>query len=110
MTVLPGMTARVEVATNGAVEGIIIPFDKVVERNGDQWVFLSVKEPGSDEPAGEEGVVLARKVRLGARLGNRVMIEEGLQEGDVLITSGFASLSPDKKVNITLLGKTGELK
>ena len=108
--VLPGMTARVEVATNGAVEGIIVPFDKVVERNGDLWVFLSVKESGSDEPAGEEGVVLVRKVRLGARLGNRVMIEEGLQEGDVLITSGFASLSPDKDVKLTLLGKTGDFK
>ena len=108
--VLPGMTARVELETNGAVEGILIPFDKVIEREGDLWVFLSVESQESQEAAREDGVALARKVRLGARLGNRVIIEEGLSEGDVLISSGFASLSPGKKVNLTLLGKSGDFK
>lgn len=106
--ILPGMTARVEVQTNVAMEGIIIPFDRIIEREGKLWVFLAVSPQDNKTPAIEQGVAQLREVNLGARLGNRVTVNNGLQEGDVLISSGFSSLTPGSPVNLTILGNTGE--
>jgi multidrug efflux pump subunit AcrA (membrane-fusion protein) len=63
--ILPGMTARVDIETNDVLEGIIIPVDKLIEREGKKWVYLA-----------EDGIVTPREVVLGTRLGNRVVVEQ----------------------------------
>jgi membrane fusion protein (multidrug efflux system) len=94
--ILPGMTARVDIETNDVLEGIIIPVDKLIEREGKKWVYLA-----------EDGIVTPREVVLGTRLGNRVVVEQGLTEGEILISSGFSSLAPGYPVALTILGDSG---
>lgn len=107
--VRPGMTARAQVRTNDTQEGVIIPFDKVIERDGKKWVFLAIgAEKAVESDQSEHYVVEARQVVLGSRLGNRVIVVKGLTPGEVLIGSGFSSLVPGSLVTLTLLGKSGE--
>ncbi len=96
--VKPGMTARVDVETPNTGESIIIPFDSIIEREGKQWVFLAQEE---------EGFLRARprEVIPGPRLGNRIIISEGLGEGEILITSGLTSLYPGAPVKLSVREK-----
>ena len=106
--VKPGMTATVSIETDDAREGIVIPYDRIIERDGSKWVFLGVDKEDNSTPADKNGIIVARKITLGTRLGNRIMIEEGLKEGDILITSGFSSIAPGYSIEVTLLGDTGK--
>ena len=94
--VRPGMTARVEIKAVEGEMGIIIPYDSILERDGKEWVFLAQTE---------EGVLKSypREIVPGNRLGNRIRIDEGLEEGDSLITSALTSLYPGAPVELTYL-------
>ncbi|MDC7223302.1 MAG: efflux RND transporter periplasmic adaptor subunit [Spirochaetales bacterium] len=97
--VKPGMTARVEIRTDRAEESLIIPYGSMVERQEKLWVFLAVEENGSYRAE-------AREVTPGNRLGSRIEIEEGLEEGDILITSALTALYPG--ANLSLSFREGE--
>ena len=44
--------------------------------------------------------------RDGSRLGERVEVIAGLEEGERILTSGLASLTPGASVNVTLIGSS----
>jgi len=96
--VKPGMTARAEVETVRGEEGIIIPYDCLLEREGKKWVYLALEE---------EGALRARprEVVPGTRMGNRIRVDGGLEAGDILITSGLTSLYPGAPVKLTFTGQ-----
>jgi membrane fusion protein, multidrug efflux system len=96
--VKPGMTARAEVETVRGEEGIIIPYDSLLEKEGKKWVFLVLEEKGVTRAG-------PREVVPGTRMGNRIRIDGGLEAGDILITSGLTSLYPGAPVKLTFTGQ-----
>jgi RND family efflux transporter MFP subunit len=79
---LPGMFARAVVAGGRVEDALVVPREAVVDGAGGAVVWRL---------AG--GKAEAVKPRLGASDGRRVVVLEGLDEGDVVATAGQASLA-----------------
>lgn len=83
--VLPGMSAQVFVTqgSGGASEQVAVPLSAVVPDNqGQQYVW----KVGADNRAQRQNV------EVGSLLGDRVVITQGLQQGDRIITAGVRSV------------------
>lgn len=92
-----GMTAAVKIFTNDPRKGIIVPFSSLVSREGANYLYVE-----------EEGQVAARKVDYQTVLGNRLLVSEGVREGENLIISGISSLKPGDPVSVRLKGTSEE--
>jgi hypothetical protein len=84
-----GMSAAVEVAA-AAARKIEVPIAALHSRGADPQVF--VVEP--------KGTVRAQKVKTGGVTGERVVIESGLQPGDVVVAAGAQLLRPGQRVRV----------
>ncbi|MFC4727382.1 efflux RND transporter periplasmic adaptor subunit [Coralloluteibacterium thermophilus] len=98
---LPGTYVRVRLEQAVATEAITVP-QQAVQRNSGGQTFVTVAEPARDadgQPVqGQDGqpqmVAGQRTVRLGSTLGDRWIVEEGLQAGDVVVVEGFHRAAP----------------
>ncbi|MEW6355518.1 MAG: efflux RND transporter periplasmic adaptor subunit [Planctomycetota bacterium] len=68
---LPTMSATVEIIVAELKDVIAIPFSAIVERGGDRFVRVV-----------EGGRLIERKVRTGRTVGSKVVVTEGLKEGE----------------------------
>jgi Cu(I)/Ag(I) efflux system membrane fusion protein len=86
---IPGLygTATFDVAGG---RGIVIPRDAVIDTGRRQHVFVA--QGGMFEP---------RPVALGPRLGDRVVIREGLAEGERVVASGTFLLDSESRLRAT---------
>jgi len=84
-----GMVARVRIIKNALEDVILIPQDVIIERGDSRYVYVAV-----------DGKAEERKLRLGETAGENVIIEEGLQEGDVLIVLGQINLKDGTKITV----------
>jgi len=75
----PGMGVQVRIRTELLPDQLTIPVEAVHSSASGTWVEL----------VGSGGGVERREVRLGARAGERVVVEEGLSEGQVVRLSGY---------------------
>lgn len=73
----PGMYANVEIAASSR-EGLVVPRDALVDTGERQYVFVEI-EARRYQP---------RAVRAGARSGERLLILDGLSEGERVVTGG----------------------
>ena len=92
-----GMSVDVAVDASGDNERIIIPASAIRLRGGESFVY--VDEGGSAE---------FRRISTAGRLGERVEVLEGLDEGEIVITSGIGSLSPGSPVRTSLVSLGGD--
>jgi len=92
-----GFSAKVEIATTGNNNKIIIPSSAIVIRNRIESVILAI-----------DGKAVVRKIIRGETLGGHTVITDGLNIGDILIVSALSSLGEDYPVETSLIGKTGE--
>jgi len=92
-----GMSARVAIRTDDPRKGLIIPLSAVIYRDDTPRVLVS-----------REGAAEERILRLGESLGNRQLVLEGLDPGDLLIVSGLSRVRPGSPVNPVRTGITGE--
>ena len=76
-----GMSCVVKVLNQNSGNRIIIPYKAVNEQMGEYFVFVS-----------KDTVAKQYKVTLGPKVGNDVVVLNGLQEGDKVITEGFQRL------------------
>jgi RND family efflux transporter MFP subunit len=84
-----GMSCVVKVLNNQSGEHIIIPTKALSEQMGEFFVFVS-----------QDTIAKQRKVTLGPRLGTTVVILNGLQAGDKVITDGFQRLRDGGKITL----------
>ena len=84
----PGAFVKIELAKESA-SSILIPTEALIPELKGHKVFLY-----------RNGKAISQKVVAGTRTDTRVLINEGLQEGDTLITSGTMSLKDSSAVNI----------
>ena len=78
----PGMSCNVLVKNNTGSQQILIPYKAVTEQMGEYFVYV----------VGDSSKVTERKLTLGARISDDVVVKEGLQTGDVIVTSGIQKL------------------
>ena len=89
-----GMSARVMVSASGAAPKLEVPVAALYSR-GDQPQVFVVQNNGTVQP---------RQVKTAGISGERVVIEEGLKPGDVVVAAGAALLRPGQRVRV-LQGK-----
>ena len=80
----PGMTGRVRFVYDVAKDAIVIPQKAVTEMLGRQFVSV----------VGADGKVEQRPVRTGDRIGERWVIEQGLNAGETVVVEGVQKARP----------------
>ncbi len=92
----PNLTAHMKVLESRREGVIVLPADLIMEdRDGRTYVFVLV-------PTDKEGVyqVQRRYVKQGDIYKNRVLIEDGLQAGDIIAVSGARGLTEGDRVRL----------
>ena len=84
-----GMTGNVQILNNANTEKLLIPQKAVVEQMGEYFVYTT------DGKAAHQ-----KKVSLGARIGDRVVVNNGVDEGEQVITDGLQKLKEGAPVQV----------
>jgi membrane fusion protein (multidrug efflux system) len=105
---LPGMFANLQVNTGAPVDVLTLPRTAIIFSLYGDNVYVVKPAPPASPNAGEAQaapkdekprlIVERRFVRVGETRGERVAIVEGVQTGDVVVTSGQIKLQPDSPV------------
>ncbi len=86
----PGMSTNIRVKNNSAVQKVLIPFKAVTEQMGEYFVF-----------AIDSSKAVQKKVSLGTRINEKVIILSGLKAGEQIITEGTQKLKDGSPVKVT---------
>ncbi len=89
----PGMNSRVRIYYAQLEQGIVIPQRAVSETLGNYFVTV----------IDGEQVAARRPVRLGPRIGDQWLVEEGLAAGEIIVVDGVQKARPGARVNPILL-------
>jgi membrane fusion protein (multidrug efflux system) len=88
---LPGMFVRAIVPMGVREEALLVPQQAVVRGpSGDTTVMV----------VGDSGTVERRAVRLGQSVGNRWLVEDGLQAGERVVTEGLQKIQDGMPVDV----------
>ncbi len=79
----------------GEAAGVVVPTEALVDTGDFQYVFIA-KDGGRFEP---------RRVRAGARTGDKVQILEGLAEGETVVTTANFLLDSESRLRAAIEGK-----
>jgi membrane fusion protein (multidrug efflux system) len=108
---LPGMFANIEVTTGAPVDVLTLPRTAIIFSLYGDNVFVAAPAPpkaGEAQAATKDGkpdlIAERRFVRVGQTRGERVAIEEGVNAGELVITSGQIKLQPNGPVVIDSAG------
>ncbi|EON75967.1 Membrane-fusion protein [Lunatimonas lonarensis] len=85
----PGMSNRLTIRRPAAGPKLTVPHKAVVERLGEIYVFIAL-----------EGTAQQVRVQTGIRTKDRIVIEEGLTEGQKVIVSGIQRLADGDSIQI----------
>ncbi|MCK9422424.1 MAG: efflux RND transporter periplasmic adaptor subunit [Bacteroidales bacterium] len=85
----PGMDCEVRVIHESEGLQFKIPFKAVLEQMGEYFVFLASANKVNEV-----------KVVLGPRVGDGVIIQDGLKQGDVIVADGIGKLVDGTSINI----------
>lgn len=77
-----GMSCNVRVLNNNAAPSILIPAKAVVEQMGEFFVFV----------VGDSSKVAQRKISRGANINDKIIVKDGLQEGEKIVIEGVQKL------------------
>jgi Cu(I)/Ag(I) efflux system membrane fusion protein len=91
----PGMYGDVTIQLSRA-SGVVIPVEALVDTGEYQYVFLA-KEGGRFEP---------RRVRAGARSGEKVQILEGLSAGEMVVTTANFLVDSESRLRAAIEGSS----
>jgi RND family efflux transporter MFP subunit len=77
-----GMSTVLNVLNRQSGRRIVIPYKAIVEQMGENFVFV----------AGDSSKAYQRKVQLGPRLRDQIVVMKGIKEGDKVVTEGVQRL------------------
>ena len=89
----PGMYAQVDLEVE-PVDALAVPAEAVVDTGDFQYVFVA-REGGRFEP---------RRIKVGARTGDRVQLLEGVAEGETVVTSGNFLVDSESRLRAAIEG------
>jgi membrane fusion protein, multidrug efflux system len=85
----PGMTCIVRIRNSNAGTQLVIPYKAVIEQMGEYFVFVV------------EGTKAKQvKVSLGTKFGDKVIVSEGLAQGEAIVVDGIQKLHDGSQVEI----------
>ncbi|WP_073078344.1 efflux RND transporter periplasmic adaptor subunit [Chitinophaga jiangningensis] len=82
-----GMSCVLNVLNQQSGDRLIIPYKALTEQMGEYFVFVA-----------KDSIAVQRKVHLGPRMRDQIVIMEGLQQGDKVITEGFQRLRDSSRI------------
>ena len=85
----PGFFARVTIQTDRKEKALIVPAESLATVSGIEKVFVI-----------DNGKIVERIVRSGARAGNGIEIVEGLKEGELVAKSNLSALQQGREVSV----------
>jgi len=88
-TLRPGMIAQVEFKRGDNQNMVSLPMSAVLPSNGDHIVYLA-----------KDSQAVRRKVQIETITRKRVLISQGLEEGDLVIVEGNRTLSDGQRIEI----------
>lgn len=91
---VPGMFARIVAVGETRQGALLIPQRAVQEMLGKTFVTV----------AGSNNEAVTKPVKLGPKIGNLQVVEEGLTPQDVVVVEGFAKTQPGSPLKITMIG------
>ncbi|GAB3011124.1 efflux RND transporter periplasmic adaptor subunit [Spirosoma pulveris] len=86
-----GINANVRVKNSTGQPQLLIPYQSVIEQMSEYFVFV----------VGDSSKVTQKKVTLGARINDKVIVKEGLKEGETVVTEGTQKVREGAKVRVT---------
>lgn len=99
ITLLPGMFARLKIILDKIENGILVPYDTLIDTNKGLKVFV-VKDSTLEE----------RKVKIGIETEEGVQIISGVSVGEMIVTSGVDKLKNGMKVKPVAISQTSPSK
>ena len=84
----PDMFANVDVMTNRQIDAVTIPEEAIVRTGTQEQVFVQ-RAPGQFEP---------RKVMIGVSANGKIQIVNGLDEGEIVVSSGQFLIDSESKL------------
>ncbi|MFI5305918.1 MAG: efflux RND transporter periplasmic adaptor subunit [Polyangiales bacterium] len=93
----PGMYGDAVVEVRASA-GLVVPTEAIVDTGATQYVFVAL-EGGRFEP---------RKVKLGARVADRVEVLEGVRDGETVVTTANFLLDSESRLAGTIAGAPEE--
>ncbi|QJW49183.1 efflux RND transporter periplasmic adaptor subunit [bacterium BFN5] len=91
---VPGMFARIIAVGETRPAAILIPQRAVQEMLGKTFVTV----------VGANSEAVTKPVKLGPKIGNLQVVEEGLTPQDVIVVEGFAKTQPGAPLKVTMIG------
>lgn len=92
----PGLATNIRVKNNTGQSQLLIPYQAVTEQMSEYFVFV----------VGDSSKVSQKKVTLGARINDKVIVKNGLKEGDVIVTEGTQKIREGAKVRVEQPGRS----
>jgi len=89
LSIKSGMFGKVNLTSGKGEKGILIRSSAIMESGEKPQVYLV-----------KDGKAMIHDVTISRNFGNQSVVSSGLQEGDVIITSGFINLSSGMNVSI----------
>lgn len=86
---LAGRTMELKVTLEKLADVVLIPEETVLHQGASSYVFLA-----------SQGKAKKKRISIGKRVGFRVLVEEGIQPGDLLISAGLQRLKHDNPIDI----------
>jgi RND family efflux transporter MFP subunit len=83
-----GMSAVVKVLNTQSGQRIVVPFKAIVEQMGENFVYAATDSSTAQQ----------RKVKLGPRLKDQIVLMEGVKDGDKIVTEGVQKLRDGAKI------------
>ena len=84
-----GMSVSMRVLNDLSGQRLIIPYKAITEQMGEFFVFVA-----------KDSIALQKKVHLGPKIKDRIVILDGVNAGDQVITEGFQRLRDSGKITI----------
>ncbi len=101
-SIKPRMVVEMRVLRDELTESIIIPRTSIIRNDLGLSVFVVEGQNG-------EKRAVQRPVTVALSSGDYVVVEEGVQPGDVIVIAGFTSLNDGDLVNVTNTKSTSDL-
>lgn len=87
-----GLNGNVRVRNSTNQPELLIPYQAVTEQMSEYFVFV----------VGDSSKVTQKKVTLGARINEKVIVKNGLNEGEIVVTEGTQKIKESAKVKVNV--------
>lgn len=93
-----GMSTNIRIRNNGTAPSLLIPAKAIVEQMGEFFVFV----------LGDSSKVAQRKIVRGANIGDKLIVKDGLQEGEKIVIEGVQKVRDGAVVQVGKPDSTGK--